>query len=51
MRLAVGAAVTHGEVGCAGRHVVDAMEVVHAVAIGNVALAAQDIDDGHLDLL
>ena len=51
MRLAIGTAVAHGVVDGAGRHVADAMEVVHAVLVGNVFLSPQDVDDGRVNLL
>ena len=38
MRFAVGAAMSYGEVSGTSRHVVDAVEVVHAVLVGDVGL-------------
>ena len=51
MRLPIGATVTHGIIRCTGRHVVNPMEVVHAVLVGDVLLAAKDVDDWRVNLL
>ena len=49
--LAVGAAVAHRVVRGEGRNLHEAVEVVHAVLIGDVLGTAQDVDDRNSDLL
>ena len=49
--LPIGAAMTYGVVGHAGRHMVDETEVVHTVLVGNILLATQDIDNRGVDVL
>ena len=51
VRLTVGAAVTYRKVGSVCGHVLNAVEVVHAVLVGDVFLAAEDVDDGRVNLL
>ena len=43
--------MAYGQVHGDGGHVVDALEVVHTVVVGNVSLAAEDVDDGAMNLL
>ena len=43
--------MTYGEVGGAAGYVVYLVEVVHAVFVGDVCLASQDVDDAGVDFL
>ena len=45
MRLRIRTAVTYREIHRNGWHVVDTVEVVHAVAVGDVFLTAKNIDN------
>lgn len=47
----VGAAVAHRRVGNCDRYMVDAPEIVHAIGVGNIGLAAQYIERGDVDVV
>ena len=51
MRLGVCAAMADGVVDSHCRNMVDALEVIHTVAVSDVAFTAEDIDDGGVDLV
>ena len=50
MGLTIGTTMTHGIVDGTGRHVVDTVEVVHTVLVGDILLATQQIHDRGVDL-
>ena len=45
MGFAIGATMTYGEVGSDSRYMINAVEVVHTIAIGNISLTTQQIHD------
>jgi len=49
--LAVGAAMAYGQVGSIRGYVADAVEVVHAILVGDVRLAAQEVEHRAVELL
>ncbi len=51
MRLAIGTTMTYGEVDSESRHMADAMEIVHTIAIGNVRLTTEQIHNRCMDLV
>ena len=51
MGLTIGTAMPYGEVDGTGRHVVNAVEVIHAVLVGNIFLTTQQIHNGSVNLL
>ena len=50
MRLVIGTAMTYGQVHCDGRHMLNTLEVVHTVGIGDIALTTKDVDNRTVDL-
>ena len=43
MRLTIGTAMTYGEVHSKSRYVVDAMEIVHTITIGDIGLTTEQV--------
>ena len=50
MRLGIGATMTYRQIGCIGWHMSDTTEIIHAVFVGDIRLAAKDIYDRRMDL-
>ena len=51
MRLTIGTTMPYGEVDSEGRHMADAMEIVHTIAIGDVRLTTEQIHNRRVDLI
>ena len=51
MSLTIRTAMTNGIVDGDGRNMLDAMEIVHTVLVGNVFLTAENVDDRRMKFL